>query len=205
MYHTVATGESPVAARAPGARATRLVIVETAEQLLRTMGYRKTTVTDIAHALRMSPANVYRFFPSKAAITEAVCARILGALNDRIEAVASGEGSASDRLRALFRLLQQETMALYFQERRMHDMVAAAPEQHWTVINDHVRAVQSALAGIVREGQATEEFALLLYPEVTARHLHGAMACFTSPSIIAFKFTIDDRTTLPPPPKGWRS
>ena len=40
-------------------------ILVTAERLFREIGYQKTTVADIAKALRMSPANVYRFFDSK--------------------------------------------------------------------------------------------------------------------------------------------
>ena len=37
-------------------------ILVTAERLFREIGYQKTTVADIAKALRMSSANVYRFF-----------------------------------------------------------------------------------------------------------------------------------------------
>jgi DNA-binding NarL/FixJ family response regulator len=44
---------------------------ETAERLFRQFGYQKTTVADIAAALGMSPANIYRFFASKAAIKDA--------------------------------------------------------------------------------------------------------------------------------------
>ena len=43
---------------------TRRKIVDTAERLFREIGYQKTTVADIAKALRMSSANVYRFFDS---------------------------------------------------------------------------------------------------------------------------------------------
>ena len=47
---------------------TRDRILEVAERLFRVIGYQKTTVGDIAKELRMSPANVYRFFESKKAI-----------------------------------------------------------------------------------------------------------------------------------------
>ncbi len=56
---------------------TRARIMETAETLFRRMGFAKTAVADIAGELRMSPANVYRFFPSKNAIVEAICQRCL--------------------------------------------------------------------------------------------------------------------------------
>ena len=43
-----------------------------AERLFREIGYQKTTVADIAKVLKMSPANVYRFFDSKKAIHQGV-------------------------------------------------------------------------------------------------------------------------------------
>uniref|UniRef100_UPI0013CDFB04 helix-turn-helix domain-containing protein n=1 Tax=Pseudomonas aeruginosa TaxID=287 RepID=UPI0013CDFB04 len=50
---------------------TRERILVVAERLFRQIGYQKTTVADIAKELRMSPANVYRFFDSKKSIHEA--------------------------------------------------------------------------------------------------------------------------------------
>ena len=54
---------------------TRDQILTVAERLFREIGYQKTTVADIAKVLRMSPANVYRFFDSKKAIHEGVARR----------------------------------------------------------------------------------------------------------------------------------
>ncbi len=174
----------------------RCAIVETADRLFRTMGYQKTAVADIARELRMSPANVYRFFPTKLAINEAVCARILDALGQRIAALADGPESPPERLRALFRLMQQETMDLFFQERRMHDMVAAALEQNWQAIHDHVRALEAAIATILRAGQARGVFALL-DPERTARNVHATMTIFTYPNLVAMKCNWDGPDQLP--------
>ncbi|MBV9588106.1 MAG: helix-turn-helix transcriptional regulator, partial [Hyphomicrobiales bacterium] len=53
------------------------------------MGYSKTTVSDIAASLSMSAANVYRFFPSKGAINDALCRRMLAALHVLAEDVAN--------------------------------------------------------------------------------------------------------------------
>jgi AcrR family transcriptional regulator len=201
MNVPLATVETRGAARTPGGEATRAAIIEAAERLFRTMGYRKTAVVDIARELRMSPANVYRFFPSKAAINEAVCARILDALDARAWALAQGAGSAADRLRALFRLMQQQTMELFFQDRRLHDMVAAALEQHWDVIHDHVRAIESALAHILRDGQASGDFAPL-DPDVMARRLHATTFGFTFPTIVQQKCAIGEKDDLPAMAEG---
>ena len=55
---------------------TRARILEVAEEHFRRIGYHKTSVADIASELGMSPANVYRFFPSRAAINESICGRL---------------------------------------------------------------------------------------------------------------------------------
>ena len=78
---------------------TRRRIVETAERLYREIGFQKTTVADIARELRMSPANVYRYFASKAEINGAVARHLLGEVVAAITAIVEGPGGAGDRLR----------------------------------------------------------------------------------------------------------
>ncbi len=167
----------------PAALATRAAIVDTAERLFRTMGYQKTAVADIARAMKMSPANIYRFFSSKSAINEAICGRILEGLDAAVWAVARGQESPADRIRALFRLLQEQTIALFFQERRMHDMVAAALEEHWAVIDAHILAIENAFQHIIEDGQAQGVFAAL-DPELTSKLLHCTCPLFTHPALV---------------------
>jgi AcrR family transcriptional regulator len=192
------SASSPTAASpplTPAAAATRAAIIEVAERLFRSLGYQKTTVADIARELRMSPANVYRFFPSKAAINEVICARILGELDAAIWAVARGPASPPDRIRAIFRLLQEQTMALFFAERRMHDMVAAALEEHWPVIEAHIHAIDSAFAHVIAEGQAQGLFAPA-DPVQFGRLLHGTCPLFTHPTLVQQCLKTEDLAEL---------
>lgn len=76
--------------------ATRLRIADAAEALFRQIGYQKTSVADIAKECGMSPANVYRFFPSKSAINEAISHRILEVGNTRLD-VAGELGQEPDQ------------------------------------------------------------------------------------------------------------
>src|SRR3974390_1238465 len=77
-------------------------ILEGAERLFRQIGYQKTTVADIARELRMSPANVYRFFDSKKSINEGVARALMGEVEDALTAIVARPGSAAERLRGLF-------------------------------------------------------------------------------------------------------
>jgi AcrR family transcriptional regulator len=177
------SASAPAPLLTPAGQGTRAAIIDTAERLFRTLGYQKTTVADIARELRMSPANVYRFFPSKAAINEAICARILSGLDEAAWAIARGPGSPPDRVRALFRLLQQQTQALFFQERRMHDMVAAALEEDWPIVEKHIDEIDAAFRHIILDGQAQGAFARL-DPDDMMRFLHGSCVLFTHPILV---------------------
>ena len=66
-----------------------------AERLFREIGYQKTTVADIAKMLRMSPANVYRFFDSKKAIHEGVARSLMGEVEIEAQRIANTPGPAA--------------------------------------------------------------------------------------------------------------
>ena len=61
-------------------------IVSAAEELLRRHGPEKTTVLDVARQLGVSHGSVYRHFPSKAALREAVILRWLDQVRDDLAA-----------------------------------------------------------------------------------------------------------------------
>ncbi len=71
---------------------TRERILVVAERLFRQIGYQKTTVADIAKELRMSPANVYRFFDSKKAIHEGVARGLMGEVEVEAQRIATAPG-----------------------------------------------------------------------------------------------------------------
>ena len=179
----------------PAALATRTAIVDTADRLFRTHGYQKTTVADIARELRMSPANIYRFFPSKAAITEAIAERILDHLDTAVWGVVRGPGPAPEKLRALFRLLHEQTMALFFHERRMHDMVAAALDEHWSVIERHIESLDAAFTEIVAQGQMEGVFGGMA-PEAAGRLVHSTCVLFSHPTLVQQCLPTEDLAAL---------
>ncbi|RVT95956.1 TetR/AcrR family transcriptional regulator [Rhodovarius crocodyli] len=165
------------------AEATRARIADTAEALFRSMGYQKTAVADIARALGMSPANVYRFFPSKSAINEAICTRLLSGISARIEAEAEGAGTAEQRLNALTHELLKACLEVFFTEKRMHDMVAAAMEEHWSSITQFLDRLVAALRRCVADGMASGEFAPG-DPEQMALVLKVSLLAFYHPQLI---------------------
>ena len=77
---------------------TRERILESAEEVLRRYGPAKANVVDVARALRVSHGSVYRHFPSKAALRDAVTERWLESISEPLEAIAAGKRTAPRRL-----------------------------------------------------------------------------------------------------------
>src|SRR3989442_4592506 len=116
---------------------TRGRIIETAEALCRRLGFTKTAVADIAAELKMSPANVYRFFPSKNAIIEAICQRCLGELEDRAWAVARSRGPAAERIERLVLEILAYHKENNLTEQRVNGILLGAIQLKWGAIRVH--------------------------------------------------------------------
>ncbi|WP_442754638.1 TetR/AcrR family transcriptional regulator [Methylocystis sp. JAN1] len=172
-------------ADAPNAREAeqRARIVATAERLFREIGFQKTTVADIARELRMSPANVYRFFSSKSEIHVAVARQLMSEVETAAQMIASGPGTASERLRAL--VLGNETMNAdrYLADRKMHDMVEVALDEHWPTIDEHIDRIDAIVESVVAAGMESGEFAKG-DARLAAKLVHMAVIRFCHPRLM---------------------
>lgn len=168
---------------APDAQATKNRIIETAEDLFRDVGYVKTTVADIARALSMSPANVYRYFPAKAAINEAICERLVGRVEDRCQKAAAQEGPVVERLVAFVFEYHRGVRESVFKERRLYDMVSAAMAEHWDVIRGHTERMEDSLRRLLDEGAASGEFRAV-DARVMSASLLEALVVFIYPGFV---------------------
>lgn len=163
---------------------TRARIMDTAEALFRRLGFGKTAVADIAADLKMSPANVYRFFPSKNAIIEAICQRCLGELEERSWAVARSRGSATERIERLVLEILAYHKENLLTEQRVNDMVLAAIELSWGAIRAHKEHMRMVFEAILREGIERGEFEPV-DPRETSRLLMLALVTFCHPVLLA--------------------
>jgi AcrR family transcriptional regulator len=163
---------------------TRERILVTAERLFREIGYQKTTVADIAKALRMSPANVYRFFDSKKSINAGVAQRLMGEVEEASQAIAGASGNATRRLRELLTAIHRMNSERYVADAKMHEMVAVAMEENWQVCTSHMECVTGAIAKVIADGVAVGEFNA---PDVALAALCTctAMVRFFHPQLIA--------------------
>lgn len=163
---------------------TRARIIETAFALFRRLGFAKTAVADIASELGMSPANIYRFFPSKIAIVQAICQRCLGEVEEKMWAVARGRGPASEKLpRLILEILAYHKENL-LEEQRVHDIVLVAIEENWEAIMAHKEIYRTAIELILRDGIESGELEPV-DPRETSIIISRALISFCHPMLVA--------------------
>ena len=163
---------------------TRERILAEAERLFREIGYQKTTVADIAKSLRMSPANVYRFFDSKKAIHEGVARGLMGEVEDAAQAITVKRGSAVSKLRELMTTIHRMNSERYVGDAKLHEMVEIAMKEDWDSCVAHMHRVTETIGAVIAEGAASGEFAVQDVP-LAAMCVCTAMIRFFHPQMIA--------------------
>ncbi|MEH2540781.1 AcrR family transcriptional regulator [Bradyrhizobium sp. AZCC 1577] len=150
MNRPVRTGTEPHEARAR--------ILELAEEHFRRIGYHKTSMADIASELGMSPANVYRFFPSRDAINESICGRVLNEVADIAFAIARTNAPAMEKFDRLLTAVHRHNKMTLVEEKHMHDLIVAAMQENWAIIRTHTERIVAIFETIIREGIEAGEF-----------------------------------------------
>jgi AcrR family transcriptional regulator len=163
---------------------TRERILAVAAGLFREIGYQKTTVADIAKLLRMSPANVYRFFDSKKSIHKGVARRLMSEVEDVAQAIAARCVPAASKLRELMSAIHRMNSERYVGDSKLHEMVEVAMEESWDVCVSHMQRVTETIGAVIAEGAASGEFEVHDVPQA-AMCACTAMMRFFHPQMIA--------------------
>ena len=133
-------------------------ILEAAEEQFRRVGYHRTSVADIAAQLGMSPANIYRFFPSRDAINESICGRVVNEVADIASAIAHTDAPATEKLGQLLAAVHHHNKMMLVKVRPMHELIVAATQQNWPIIKAHIERMVTIFEAIIREGVEAGEF-----------------------------------------------
>lgn len=156
-------------------------ILEAAEDVLRRYGPAKATVVDVARALGVSHGSVYRHFPSKAALRDAVAEHWLARVSAPLATVAADAGPAAERLRTWLDVLIESKRSRALDDPELFATYTELAAGARGVVKAHVDSLVSQLAGIIADGVAGGEFAVT-DPTVTARAVFDATARFHNPA-----------------------
>ena len=156
-------------------------ILDTAEEVLRRYGPAKTTVVDVARALDVSHGSVYRHFPSKAALRDAVTQRWLDRISAPLEPVVTGAAEPAERLRAWVRLLAGTKQGIAREDPELFATFRKVTAEAGEVVGVHVDHLAAQLGRIIEDGVAAGAF-VATDPATAGRAVLQATALFHHPT-----------------------
>ncbi|WP_434697925.1 TetR/AcrR family transcriptional regulator [Pseudomonas sp. Z1-14] len=185
-------------ARGPVDHDIRDQIVAAANEHFSQYGYGKTTVSDLAKAIGFSKAYIYKFFDSKQAIGEAICANCLSKIVAAVEEAIREEGlSATERFRRLVKTVIATGVDLFFNERKLYDIAAFSASERWPSSQIYNEQIKSFVLQIVREGRELGEFERKTPLDETVEAIHLALRPFVNPLLLQYNLDfVEEAPTL---------
>lgn len=139
---------------------TRDIILKAAGNRILHYGYGKTTMVEIAADCGMSAGNIYRFFPAKVDIAEAIARRFNAESQQAYAAVARDSSlSAMERLKELFFQRLRRTFGLFDRHPKMMEVASVLHRERPDFFKEERDQERSTIAGVLKDGVAAGEFA----------------------------------------------
>ncbi|MBR0826792.1 TetR family transcriptional regulator [Bradyrhizobium manausense] len=136
-------------------------ILEVTEDVLRRYGLAKATVVDVARALDVSHGSVYRHFPSKASLREAVAKRWLDRIDAPLRKIAEDStGPASARLDAWLRTLFAAKRSRVLDDPEMFQTYLTLAREACAAVKCHKDTMIDQIASILTDGVKQGVFAV---------------------------------------------
>jgi AcrR family transcriptional regulator len=157
------------------------VILGTTEDVLRRYGPAKATVVDVARALGVSHGSVYRHFPTKAALREAVTERWLNRAHAGLGDVARSTTPPPQRLRDWLSTLFEAKRKKALGDPELFATFTVLVGESSAVVDRHIAEMVEDLTTIIEDGVRTGDFATTA-PPATARAVFDATARFHDPA-----------------------
>ena len=160
---------------------TRDRIVAAAEDVLRRFGPAKATVVDVARALGVSHAALYRHVATKAELRDLVVGRWVEATMAPLRAIAASSGPAPQRLRQLFDALIAVKRGRAANDPELFEAYRTLAGDAQSMVGALVDELVSLSATIIRSGVKEGTFRTV-DPEAAARAVLFATSRFHHPA-----------------------
>ena len=173
-----------IPSRGPVDHNVRTQIIEAADQHFSHYGYEKTTVSDLAKSIGFSKAYIYKFFDSKQAIGEVICANCLETIITNVKDEIGKSPTPSVKLRSLFNGLVKSSVELFFQDRKLYEIAAFAASEKWPPTIVYENEIKQILQKLILEGRETGEFERKTPLDETVSSIHLVMRPFINPLLL---------------------
>lgn len=178
----------PGPTRGPVDHDVRDQIVAAAAEHFRLYGYEKTTVSDLAKAIGFSKAYIYKFFKSKQAIGEVICANCLREIETAVKAAVEDAPSAPEKLRRMFKEIVEASLRLFFDDRRLYDIAASAAGEGWQAAVAYDERIRHLIQDILREGREAGDFERKTPLDETTAAIYLVVRPYLNPLLLQHNF-----------------
>ncbi len=186
------TSTYPTPARGPADHEVRDQIVAAATEHFSRYGYEKTTVSDLAKAIGFSKAYIYKFFESKQAIGEMICANCLREIETEVRAAVAETDLPPEKLRRMFKVFIEASLRLFFQDRKLYEIAASAATERWQSVLAYEGRIQKLLQDILQEGRQSGDFERKTPLDETAMAIYLVMRPYLNPLLLQHSFDYTD-------------
>jgi len=160
---------------------TREIILATAEDVIRRFGPERATVVDVARALRVSHAAVYRHVATKAELRGLVVGRWVDATMPPLRAIAASSEPAPQRLRHFFDALMAMKRRRATEDPELFAAYRTLSADAQPIITAHIEELISLVAAMIQAG-ITEGAFRSIDAAATARSVLLATSRFHHPA-----------------------
>jgi AcrR family transcriptional regulator len=147
-------------------------------------GYEKTTVSDLAKAIGFSKAYIYKFFESKQAIGEMICANCLREIEAQVGAAVAEAKQPPEKLRRMFKSITEATLRLLLQDQKLYEIAASAATERWQAVHAYEERIQKLLRDILQEGRQSGDFERKTPLDETAAAIYLVIRPYLNPVML---------------------
>ncbi|OXJ14453.1 TetR/AcrR family transcriptional regulator [Burkholderia sp. AU6039] len=183
---------SPAPARGPADHDVRDQIVAAATEHFSRYGYEKTTVSDLAKSIGFSKAYIYKFFESKQAIGEMICANCLHEIETDVRTAVAEAERPTEKLRRMFKVFTEASLRLFFRDRKLYDIAASAATGNWQSVQAYEARVQKLLQEVLQAGRQSGEFERKTPLDETASAIYLVMRPYLNPLLLQYNLDTTD-------------
>ncbi len=133
-------------------------ILDIAAAHLRREGFDRFRVVSVAAEAGMSHANLYRYFPSKEVLADAVLSRWLKEIERAVLEAAGAPDPADDKLERMLSLVSQGYRTLLMQDAHLFAVFAEAAAEDRVIARRHRTRIRELLERALDEGMSTGVF-----------------------------------------------
>ena len=189
MSQTV-TNSAP--ARGPADHDVRTQIVAAATEHFSHYGYEKTTVSDLARSIGFSKAYIYKFFESKQAIGEMICANCLSQIEAEVRAAVNEANHPPEKLRRLFKAIVEASLRLFSQDRKLYEIATSAASERWGATIEYEERIRELLQNVLQEGRQSGDFERKTPLDETVMSIYLVIRPYLNPLLLQHGFDYID-------------